>query len=285
MGLLAAVCWGLTDFLVGMNARKVGVRCSVFVGQALGLILMSVIVVTSKDQAGRFVNASIHAWLFGILAAMCTVFGALALAKAFAIGKTSVVAPLVTTYGVFTTLFAWLAGESLSIWQLSGIAACVMGVLLVSGKSDSGGEMHKVRARPSVIFALIAALCYGLSFWVQGKYSLPALGPVTMLWLAYLVGVLFLWRELFHFMRERRTFVATTYGALCAASLCNLAGFFAFSIGATHGAVSVVTVISTLSGGIAAILGCIIYREKLSALQVVGILSVVFGAGLIHAYG
>jgi hypothetical protein len=38
MGLLAALLWGGTDFLVGFNARAVGVRPEVFFGQAPGFI-------------------------------------------------------------------------------------------------------------------------------------------------------------------------------------------------------------------------------------------------------
>lgn len=33
---------------------------------------------------------------------------------------------------------------------------------------------------------------YGTSFWLQGRFVLPVLGPVTMLWLAYLVGLMVL---------------------------------------------------------------------------------------------
>ena len=35
MGLLAALLWGGTDFLVGLNARAVGVKRAVYFGQAL----------------------------------------------------------------------------------------------------------------------------------------------------------------------------------------------------------------------------------------------------------
>ncbi len=72
---------------------------------------------------------------------------------------------------------------------------------------------------------------------------------------------------------------------MCGASLFNLGGFSAFSWGALHGSIAVVTVISTLSGGIAAILGFLFYRERLSLLQIVGVLLVLAGAVLLHLYG
>lgn len=45
MGLLAALLWGGTDFLVGLNARAVGVKRAVYFGQALGFSIMSLLLI------------------------------------------------------------------------------------------------------------------------------------------------------------------------------------------------------------------------------------------------
>ena len=285
MGLLAAAFWGATDFLVGVNARAVGVKRAVFFGQFLGLLLMAIIIVISASQWGKFISAPWRAVGLGIVASLCTVVGALALSKAFAVGKTAVVAPLVTSYGVFTTLLAWLGGDALSAWQVSGILVCVFGVLLAS-RSDLGGDFErKTNSTISVGFALLAAMLYGISFWIQGKFALPALGPVNMLALGYAVGVISLIPEAFRLLRDRATIGLKTFGSLCGASLFNLGGFSAFSWGALNGSVAVVTVISTLSGGIAAILGYFFYRERLSVIQIGGVSLVLLGAVLLHLYG
>jgi len=285
MGLLAAVFWGATDFLVGVNARAVGVKRAVLFGQLLGLLLMSIIIVISADQWEKFISASWRAVGTGVVASLCTVVGALALSKAFAVGKTAVVAPLVTSYGVFTTLLAWLGGDALSAWQVSGILVCFFGVLLASRSNHGGDFERKTTSTISVGFALLAAMLYGISFWIQGKFALPALGPVNMLALGYAVGVMFLIPEAFRLLRDHATIRPKTLGSLCGASLFNLGGFSAFSWGALNGSVSVVTVISTLSGGIAAILGYFFYRERLSVIQIGGVSLVLLGAVLLHLYG
>ncbi|MBC3453685.1 DMT family transporter [Pseudomonas mosselii] len=285
MGLLAAAFWGATDFLVGVNARAVGVKRAVFFGQLLGLLLMTIIIVISASQWEKFLSAPGRAVVLGIVASLCTVIGALALSKAFAVGKTAVVAPLVTSYGVFTTLLAWLGGDTLSAWQVSGIFVCFVGVLLAS-RSDHGGDFErKAKGTVSIGYALLAAMLYGVSFWIQGKFALPALGPVNMLALGYAVGVAFLIPEAFRLLRDHATIRLKILGSLCGASLFNLGGFSAFSWGALNGSVSVVTVISTLSGGIAAILGYFFYRERLSVVQVGGVCLVLLGAVLLHLYG
>ncbi|QXH51084.1 DMT family transporter [Pseudomonas fakonensis] len=285
MGLVAAALWGATDFLVGVNARAVGVKRAVSFGQLLGLLLMTVIILASASQWEKFTSAPWRAIGLGIVASLCTVVGALALSKAFAVGKTAVVAPLVTSYGVFTTLLAWLGGEVLSVWQVVGILVCFFGVLLASRGDHGAGFERRATSSVSVGFALLAAMLYGISFWIQGKFALPALGPVNMLALGYAVGVIFLIPETVKLLRDYASIRLKTFGSLCGASLFNLGGFSAFSWGALNGSVSVVTVISTLSGGIAAILGYLFYRERLSGIQVGGVSLVLLGAVLLHIYG
>ena len=106
MGLLAALLWGGTDFLVGLNARAVGVKRAVYFGQALGFLIMTLLLVIFPAFLFKALDATLSVWLLGVAAALLTVSGALALSKAFALGKAAIVAPLVTSYGVVTTLLS-----------------------------------------------------------------------------------------------------------------------------------------------------------------------------------
>lgn len=281
MGLLAALLWGGTDFLVGLNARAVGVKRAVYFGQALGFSIMSLLLVAFPAFVLKSMSASLTVWLFGIVAAVLTVSGALALSKAFALGKASIVAPLVTSYGVVTTLLSWAGGEQISLIQLLCIALCVIGVILSSIHSDSKIP-HTTQASSSIAYALLAALFYGTSFWLQGHFVLPVLGPVTMLWLAYLVGLIVLVVIVLRIEDGLKIPPLKNCMTLTGASLMNLGGFSSFAWGAVAGSVSVVTVISTLSGGIAAILGYVFFKERLAKLQVLGVVLVLVGAFVLH---
>lgn len=138
MGLLAALLWGGTDFLVGLNARAVGVKRAVYFGQALGFVIMTLLLILLPSFLFKSLAAPASVWLLGIAAALLTVSGALALSKAFALGKAAIVAPLVTSYGVVTTLLSWASGEQISLIQLGCIALCVIGVILSSIHKDNG---------------------------------------------------------------------------------------------------------------------------------------------------
>jgi drug/metabolite transporter (DMT)-like permease len=284
LGLLAALFWGGTDFLVGLNARAVGVKRAVYFGQALGFLIMCALLLCYPAFISKSFSASWHVWLLGVLASVFTVSGALALSKAFALGKASIVAPLVTSYGVFTTLLSWASGEQISMTQVLLIALCVLGVVL-SSITPSDDSMAKKHNRQAIVYALGAALLYGSSFWIQGRYALPALGPVTMLWLGYVVGIAVLSPMILRMTDVMKLPPARTGATLAAASLLNLGGFSAFSYGAMVGSISVVTVISTLSGGVAAVLGFLFFKERLSPVQVCGVGLVLIGAVALHVYG
>ena len=280
MGLLAALLWGGTDFLVGLNARAVGVKRAVYFGEALGFLIMTLLLVIFPALLLKALNASLSTWLLGIAAALFTVSGALALSKAFALGKAAIVAPLVTSYGVVTTLLSWASGEHISLIQLSCIVLCVIGVILSSIHKDNGVP-HSTSNR-SIAYAMLAAMLYGTSFWLQGRYTLPTLGAITMLWLGYLVGLCVLVVMVLKIKDGLKIPPLKNCAALTGASVMNLGGFSAFSWGAMAGSVSVVTVISTLSGGIAAILGFVFFKERLSAVQVLGVVLVLVGAIVLH---
>ena len=286
MGMLAALFWGATDFLVGVNARAVGIRRAVFFGQMLGFMIMSIILLFSSEYS-RIFAASNHAVLFGVLASLFTLTGALSISKAFAIGKTAVVAPLVASYGVFTTLFSLASGEQISVPQFVGLAICVFGVIFTSLKSRASTTEVKQHSNASIFFAVLSALLYGSSFWLQGKFALPSLGAITMLWLGYAVGIILMSPTFFKgsMKADLKLPPKGAWMPLCAASIFNLGGFSAFSWGVLNGSISIVTVISTLSGGIAALMGCVFYKEKLSSLQFGGVLLVLAGAVVLHSYG
>ncbi|WP_235189171.1 DMT family transporter [Serratia grimesii] len=278
MGLAAALCWGGTDFLVGINARSVGVRRAVFFSQAIGFVIFTALLLASTSSV--FAAPGL-VWGLALLAAGLMVSGSLALSQAFAIGKAAMVAPLVTSYGAVTTLLSWLSGEPLNVLTLAGLAICLLGVMLTA--ISPGRQLgHTSSSLPAIVFALLAACCYGTGFWLQGKYTLPVLGPSVSLWLGYSVGL----TVLLTLTTQRRALVACPRwrqtGLLLAASLLNLGGFSAFSVGASGGSVAVVTVLSTLSGGIAALLGTLLLRERLSALQWLGVLTVLVGAVVLH---
>ncbi|CAM3420324.1 hypothetical protein BLL38_26680 [Pseudomonas gessardii] len=69
MGLMAALLWGGTDFLVGLNARAVGVKRAVYFGQALGFLIMTLLLIIFPAVLLKSLAAPASVWLLGLIAA------------------------------------------------------------------------------------------------------------------------------------------------------------------------------------------------------------------------
>jgi drug/metabolite transporter (DMT)-like permease len=69
---------------------------------------------------------------------------------------------------------------------------------------------------------------------------------------------------------------------LAIVSLLSLAGWAALALGATTGAVAMVTVLSTLSGGVTALLGVILRGERLTRWQSLGVATILTGVVLLR---
>ncbi len=70
------------------------------------------------------------------------------LAKALTEGRTAMVAPVVTSYGIVTTILAWAGGERLTAYQFIGIAICAFGVMAVGlGHSNPASRLNRREGR------------------------------------------------------------------------------------------------------------------------------------------
>ena len=271
MGLISALCWGSTDFLAGHVARRVGVTKSLFYSQTLGFLILSAVLVARPASMG--ITAFDAGFVVGILAAVCNLAAMASLLKALAVGKASVVAPIVSLYGAVTTLLSLVTGQSITPLTIAGLALCIAGACLASISRSSDG---KPESAASIGFSLLSALMFGLGFWLQGAFAVESLGVVSALWVYYLTAVVILFATLVGGRRlaaPPRAIVPV----VASISISSLIGFFSLAYGATTGHVAIVTVLSSLASGVTALLGFFVRGERPSALQWAGIAAIIVG--------
>lgn len=277
MGLLAALGWGTADYLAGSTVKKVGIRRTALFTQSVGWLAVSILMLAVPSLGERAITASYTGWLFGVLAVAFNLAGSVSLLRAFAIGRASLVAPLITSYAAVTaTLGLAISGDRPSSLRLVGILVCLIGAPMAAvaprRQDGRGGE--------GVGYALLTALCFGLGFWVQGKFAVPAIGATSMLWLFFGIGILALAPTL-ALRREAILPRRDALPLLLLQSLCNLMGYAAFAVGMTTGAVTIVTVLSTFAAAITAIFGLVLRKETLSRAQTAGVSAILIGAVLL----
>ena len=162
--LSSSLCWGVGDFIGGLQARRVSLLRVLLVSQAAGLVVL-VVVVAVRGMGPPDVVKMLPAVAGGIacIAALSAFY------RALAIGTMSVVAPISATGVAVPVAVRVASGERPAALQLVGILAASVGVVLASRESGPG-LAPKAGSRASVALALLAALGFG-SFFVGLRIS------------------------------------------------------------------------------------------------------------------
>ncbi|HZS81315.1 MAG TPA: DMT family transporter [Stellaceae bacterium] len=285
LGLIAALCWGTTDLLARFSGRGLGAYRAMFFAQLPALAVMSVLLAAERDAvAAVLAGAPIAAWVAGLLAAPLVLAATLSLFRALTIGTIGIVSPVTASYGAVTALLSAAAGEKLAPLTAAGIAVTVVGVALASAPARAHPRGGSGRADPlrGVGWALLSAATYGFGLWLQGALAVPALGSLVPVWLYYVTGVI----GMALLARPLRQSLAPPplrfWGVVLGSGLLGVSAYLAFAAGLATGHVAVVTVLSSLSSGVTALLGRLVLGERLSRHQWLGVAAILLGIGLIN---
>jgi drug/metabolite transporter (DMT)-like permease len=197
LGLVAALSWGLHDFLARFPSRAVGPIPSVLAVTVSGLVVLSIWLLF----AGGGINIVWPSlWLVAVTGVFFTL-ATLALFMALAIGPISIVAPIAGSYPALAMLFAVAQGARPSAWQWLAIVAVMAGVAIVSRSGhhyEASGELAPGKLKSVLGLAFFAGLCFAVSL-TAGQAAVPIFGEVETVWLARcfglaVIGAIFLWR-------------------------------------------------------------------------------------------
>jgi drug/metabolite transporter (DMT)-like permease len=275
LALGSSLCWGISDFLGGVQSRRQRLLSVMLTSQAVSLVVLGVILAIVGEAPPPLVK------LWPAMAAGVGGIAALtAFYRALSIGTMSIVAPIASTGVVVPVVVGIAQGEHPAVLQLAGIGAAVIGVVLASREEDAGAVGTGSAARTSVLLALVAAAGFG-SFFVALRTSARA----SLIWALVVargvdVAVLLVAAALLRpaLVRERRALTA-----LCAVGLLDLAANGLYAIATRHGLLSVVSVASSLYPIATVVLARLLLGERVRRIQEVGIVAALTGVVLIAA--
>lgn len=285
LGLASAAFYGIADALAGSAARAVGVRRAVFSYQLLGLCVVAAYVAwcVFDGRLTALPGASAISWALALAGALATLGGSVSFSRALSLGNAGVVAPIMTCYGAITTVLSVLTGEALGALQLLGLVVCIVGVPLIASGGDASDASARAHAKQAVFWALVSAVLYGVGFWLEGRFVLPVFGTLPLLVISYMVGTTVLGASL-----ARRTDTHApkraprwAWGLTLFCGLLGLAGLTSIAAGAQTGALSIVTVLSTLSAVVTTIVG-LMRGERMTPWQWSGLAAVMVGVGMLR---
>lgn len=283
LGLMSALCWGISDFLVRYSARLIGAYRTLLFMQFIGLTGLSIYLLVTGQLVKLIMSNSWQVWVWCALVAVLSTISSLALYRAFEIGILMVVAPITGGYAIVTVVLSFLSGEHISQIHTLGIVTVLLGAIGVATvfkrSEEEGKKLRSGGLARGVIWAVVAALGFGIAFWILGFHVTPVLGGVVPAWLTHLIApcLLIFCAPL---MRQSIRFPwGRVWWYLAVISILDTAAFVSYSFGLTLDQIAVVSVLGSLYSAVTVILAWIFIREHLQWNQWLGI-GVVF-AGIV----
>ena len=300
-GLIAAIAWGASAVAATMAARQVGVYVAVLSAQALGLVLLLLLAVFVRPSLVG-IHGAVAVGLAG--AGLVGLVGYLAFYRALADGPVGLVSAISATYGGVTTLLAVVVlGEVLGGAGTAGAVLAVGGVALATARAPAAAgsppvaasepivgiapvpQPHQSISPASIPFAFASALAYGVGGFLLGDYSARA-GWLAAALIAHGSSVAVLLVAL-PFLGRPPAWRGTASGVLwaAAAGFADAVGLLAFSRGGQVGQVAVTAAVSSIYPVIPVIAGMMLFSERLSGRQVLGVGGIVAGLVLLGLTG
>jgi drug/metabolite transporter (DMT)-like permease len=272
LGLGSSVAWGISDFLGGLQSRRVSALTVLLVTQPVGLVLaLGFALIAGGDPLAR--GDALTA-----VAAGAIVVGALgAFYRAMALGSVSVVATI-GALGVLVPVVGGLAqGEEPGILAAAGAAVAIPGVVLAAREPD---PEWRAAGRAAVGLAALAAIGFGTFFLLLDLASGEE--PAWTVVAARIGGVSALLVAAAAIRPSMRIPVSMA-PALMAIGTCDVLANSLFAAATNHGLLALVAVAGSLYGAVTVLLARVVLGERLAAPQRAGVVLAFLGIALIAA--
>ncbi len=288
LGLTGAVCWGVADFSARFASRRVGAYRTLFYMQFFGFLALTIFLkATGGFRHG--IAPGWQPWALAVVAGVLNMAASLSLYHSFEVGVMSIVAPVSSSYPALTVALSLLSGERIGALRGAGLAVTLAGVILAATSFASATKRAtsvavasgRARMAKGVIWAIFAAVGFGVLFWFLGFYVVPAVGSGVSVWVMRMTAIVSLLVVALPARQTLRMPRGNVWWLLAAVGLMDTAAFVANNAGLHVGPVSVVSVLASLYGAVTVILSWIFLRERLERTQWLGILLIFAGVILV----
>lgn len=279
LALLASAVWGSSDFAGAMLSKRWASVAVVFLGALLATVLLCIGIPLVHPPFGAYQWYGVGAGAGGSIA-LASFY------KAMAAGPMSLVAPLSATSAAVPVLWSLSRGGSVNLLQGFGILLAFLGVVLASGPElRSGSQM----SRSTLLYTLLSAAGFGV------YYIFFALGSATSVYGTLLsqriAGVVVLAPLALYGVTKGTSMVSGLQWSPRLAALYVYNGLGDVTANGLYGlatrqAGSNLPVVMALSGlypVVSTLLAWGLLKERLKAVQNIGILAALTGVLLLNA--
>jgi drug/metabolite transporter (DMT)-like permease len=274
-GFGAAVGWAVSTLCTSRASRMMAPSSVVAWVALVGLAAIAPFVLAEGVPAK--LDAGAAGWL--LLSGAGNVSGLMLAYRAFREGAVVLLAPLISTEGAIAALLAIIAGERVSAGTAVALAVIAAGVALAAFHS---GASHPAAAdsRTGIALAGAAAICFGVGLYATGRVS----SELPLAWVilpARLLGAALVALPLL--VAGRLRLVRPAAPLVVTAGVCEVLAFGSFTLGARHD-LAVASVVGAQFAAIAAIGAYLLFGERLTRAQLVGVAVLLAGVTALSGF-
>lgn len=277
---MAAIVFGLLcacslAFAIAASSRSVLV-VKPFVVVAWVMVIGFTVMLPLAVFAGMPKDLSVSRWLLLIFVGVGNVGGLMLMYWALKYGKVAIVAPIVAAEGAIAALLSILTGEVLGSFSVLALVLVVCGVVTASVQRNDPQTLREPVWKPTAL-AIGASVLFGTSLFATGFLAGDA--PSTLLLLSpRLIGVVLL--ALPFALQGKMRVPKRVAPLLLIAGVGEVLGIFFFILSAQD-SIAIASVLLSQNSLIAAIIGVVLFRERLTRSQYVGVAALLVGVTLL----
>lgn len=271
LALLSSLLWGTSDFLAGNLSKRYRALAVTGVSQVFGLAFALVAVLVTGSYLAPTLDFDGY-FISGVIAGLAGFIGLVSLYTGLAKGRMGVVAPISALSAIVPLLVAYFAGERATTLQIIGIAIALAGAFMASGPELKGATVQPI------LLGISAAIFFGISltFLWRGSESEPLLTMTSMRVASVTVVLL-----LALYFRTTGGFAKRDIPTLIFIGIADFLANLTLGVATTKGLASIAFVLGSLFPIVTALLAFGVLKERLHAVQYVGIVAAVAGVATI----
>jgi drug/metabolite transporter (DMT)-like permease len=255
--------------------------------QLLSMVGFTVYFLVTGLPSVQFLKAGGDLLWVVLVSGILNVFGLMQLYRAFSIGNMSLSAPIGSSYPIFTILIGFIIlGQGIGLEKGIAIAIVIAGVMLTGITPDyqsvKNSPPRRKRNLSAVLSAITASVFFGAAY-VGIDAASPYFGSILTIWFVRIGAVLFAFPLLLVMTRKLVLPTGDTWRYLVVMAVLDTSGFVALTLGYIYAGNSpaIVTTLSSLLGAVTTILATAIYKDRLTKIQIIGIVILFLGVVIV----
>ena len=265
IGFIAAIFWGIHDFLVRFIVKKVNIITALVCTNVFGALFLFAFFFFSTQGISFEKKIIVFSIIYGLLFLSATY----CLYNAFDLGPVFVAAPIISSYPILSLLYASILSNPPEIYQWILSIFVIFGIFLTIYSKSENTKSSKLKISRTIFWSIAASILFSLSFQLGQHEIINSFEVLSNLFArisaVVVLGTLLFNKINFKLLKLNHILILILMGILDTLALL----IMVYSGNFNEPEFSSVS--ASTFGLITILLVCFFYQEKLNRIQICGI--------------